>query len=398
VRRGVAFWLVAYALFAVMLGTTLPTPLYPLYEQRYGLSPTLITVVFATYAVGVIAGLVLLGRASDVVGRRPILIPGVLFSAASAVVFLLEHNAAELYVGRVLSGLSAGIFTGTATATMLDLAPASRRSFATGVAVACNLGGLAAGPLLAGVLAEWAPDPLRLPFAVDLLLLVPAFIGLLVAPETVNTEGRHFRLQAQRLRVPAQMRMVFWQAVIAGFGGFAVSGLFTSVAPNLMGQLIGISNRAVVGTVVFLLFAFAAAAQLATRRLPWRTGLVAGCLALVVSLGLLLLALALSSFPALLLAAVTGGVGQGVTIGSGLAAVNALAPAEQRGEVASTYFVGLYAGLIIPVVGVGLLVEAIGLRSSGLAFSGVVAALVVAALLSLVRGSHDQHGVAEFVP
>jgi MFS family permease len=385
VSRGVAFWLVGYAFGAVMLGTTLPTPLYPLYEQRYGLSPTLITMVFAIYAVGVITGLVLLGRASDIVGRRAILLPGVALSAASAVVFLLEHNSAELFAGRVLSGLSAGIFTGTATATMLDLAPPNRRSFATGAAIAFNLGGLAMGPLTAGVLAEWAPDPLRLAFAVDLLLLVPAFMGVLLAPETVNTEGRRFRLQVQRLQVPAPMRVVFWQAVIAGFGGFAVSGLFGAVAPNVMGQLIGIRNHAVVGTVVFLLLAVSAAAQLATRSLPWRTGLVVGCIALLAGVGLLAVALALGSFPVLLLTAVAAGVGQGVTIGSGLAAVNERVPAEHRGEVASTYFVGLYVGLIIPVIGVGLAVDAVGLRSAGLAFSAVVAVLVIAVLVSLVR-------------
>jgi MFS family permease len=207
--RPTAFWLVVYAFAVVMLGTTLPTPLYPLYEMTFGASPTVITTIFSTYAVGVIAALLLVGRLSDEIGRRPVLLPGLACSAASAVVFLLAHGVAEIYAGRILSGLSAGIFTGTATAAILDLAPDDRRGFATTVAVACNIFGLACGPLIAGVLAEWAPAPLRLPYAVDLVLLAPAVVGVLLAPETVRRRAGA-RLRLQRLNVPPQVRRIFW--------------------------------------------------------------------------------------------------------------------------------------------------------------------------------------------
>jgi len=116
-----AFWLTAFAFTATMLGTTLPTPLYPFYEQRFGFGPLAVTVVFAMYALGVLAALLVLGRASDTIGRRPILLTGLVFAALSSAVFLIAggvHSGglALLLVGRVLSGLSAGIFTGTATA------------------------------------------------------------------------------------------------------------------------------------------------------------------------------------------------------------------------------------------------------------------------------------------
>src|ERR1700751_2444517 len=121
-RRG-AFVGLSYAFGATMLGTTLPPPLYSHYQQRFGFSELTITVIFATYAAGVIAALLLLGRLSDEAGRRPLLLGGLGFSALSAAVFLLAGGLAPLLVGRVLSGVSAGIFTGTATATLVDLAP-----------------------------------------------------------------------------------------------------------------------------------------------------------------------------------------------------------------------------------------------------------------------------------
>src|SRR5437588_5869735 len=123
-----------------MLGTTLPTPLYPIYQRQFGFSELLITVIFATYAASVIGGLFLFGRLSDDVGRRPLLFPGLALSALSAVAFLLAGGVLPMLAGRVLSGLSAAIFTGTATAAMVDLAPPKDRLRATTLAVAANLG------------------------------------------------------------------------------------------------------------------------------------------------------------------------------------------------------------------------------------------------------------------
>ena len=113
---------VAAAFLVTMVGTTMPTPLYPLYEQRFGFGSLVVTVVFATYAVGVGTALVVLGGLSDRIGRRPVLLLGLVFALLSSLVFLIPVEPA-LFVGRLLSGLSAGIFTGTATATIIDLAP-----------------------------------------------------------------------------------------------------------------------------------------------------------------------------------------------------------------------------------------------------------------------------------
>src|SRR3954454_11893933 len=192
--RDVGFGLVAYAFLVTMIGTTLPTPLYPLFEQRYSFGELTVTVVFAVYAFGVIAGLLAFGNLSDEIGRKPVLLLGLAFSAISALLFLFAGpSRVPLYAGRVVSGFSAGIFTGTATAALVDLAPGGRRRLASFVAVIVNLGGLGLGTLLAGLLADYARSPLRLPFLVDLGLLAPAFLGLLVTPETVQRTALRLR-------------------------------------------------------------------------------------------------------------------------------------------------------------------------------------------------------------
>jgi MFS family permease len=374
----------AFALALVMLGTTLPTPLYGLYRQRFGLSELMITVIFATYAAGVIASLLLFGRLSDELGRRPLLLAALAVSALSAVTFLTADGLPLLIVGRIFSGLSAGIVTGTATATLLDLAAPRRRGQATLVAAVANMGGLGCGPLLAGILSQWAGSPLRLTFWVDLALLVPALVGVWAMPEPVVARP-HPRLRPQAFSVPTQMRATFVRAALAGFAGFAVLGLFTAVAPAFLSESLGVTSRAVVGLVVFAVFAASTVGGAILPAVPQAAALPAGCLALIAGMGSLTLALALSALPLLLLAGVIAGFGQGLSFRAGLAAVNASAPTEERGEVASSFFVVMYTAISLPVIAEGVLAEATDLRLAGVTFAAAVAALAAAVLVLLRR-------------
>jgi MFS family permease len=383
VGRNVGFFLVAYAFLATMIGTTLPTPLYPLFEQRYSFGELMVTVIFAVYAFGVIAGLLVFGNLSDEIGRKPVLLVGLAFSAASALLFVFAESLVPIFAGRVVSGFSAGVFTGTATAMLVDLAPGGRRRLASFVAVIVNLGGLGLGTLVAGLLADHAGSPLRLPFIVDLALLVPALLGLLLTPETVQRTAFRFRLQ--RLRVPAEVRGVFIRGAAAGFASFAVAGVFSSVAPVFLGQILGRTSHALAGAIVFILFSASILGQLGVSRLTDRRALVLGCALLTVGVSLLALALGIESLAALIAASLVVGLGQGLVIGAGLAAINQRAPVEHRGETASSFFVVLYVGLSLPVIGVGVAAHAFSLRTAGLAFSVAVAALVLVVLASLSR-------------
>jgi MFS family permease len=380
VSRRLAFPLVGYAFAVTMLGTTLPTPLYPLYQSDIGFSGFMVTVIFAVYAVGVIGALLCFGQLSDQIGRRRALIPGLLLSALSAVVFLTAGGLPALFVGRVLSGLSAGIFTGTATAALVDFAPEGRRGRATLVATLVNVGGLGLGPLLAGLLAEYAPLPLRLPFIVDLALLVPALIAVIVIPEPVDVRGG-VRIRLQRLRVPPEVRSVFVPAAFVGFAGFAVLGLFTAVSPAFLGQVLQLPNHALTGVVVFAVFAASAVGQVALGLFPGRIALPLGSLALIVGIGIVAVGLGVESLAVLLIGGIIAGLGQGLSFRAGLTAITSSTPAHRRAEVTSSFFVVLYIALAVPVIGVGLAAQGIGLRSAGIAFAGVVAALAAVTLV-----------------
>lgn len=390
-----AFPLIAVVFAVTMLGTTMPAPLYGLYREQFGFSAFLVTVIFAVYAAGVIVALLLFGALSDQIGRKPVLLAGLAFSALSALVFLLAQGTALLFVGRVLSGLSAGMFTGAATATLIGLAPPDRRERATLVATAVNVGGLGLGPLLAGIVSEVFGAPLRVVFAIDLGAVLVLMVLLALLPEP-GTRVEHPRLTPQRPGVPAEVRGVFVPSAIGAFAGFAVLGLFTSVAPSVMTQLMGVDHRATVGLVVFAVFAASAVGQALLGLVPGHLAQRIGVAALAVGVVLLGISVEATSFPLLVTGGVVAALGQGLSFRSGMAAVTSAAPGERRSEVASTFFVVAYVALSLPVVGVGVLTVATDLQTAGEIFAGLVALLAVVTfgLLTRLARADDARGDA----
>lgn len=383
-----AFPLLAYAFAAIMVGTTLPTPMYALYGESMQFEVLTTTVIYATYAGGVLFALLVFGRWSDAIGRRPMLLAGVVAALASAVVFLLADSVPVLLVGRALSGLSAGLFTGTATAAVIEAAPPSWRTKAAAVATVANVGGLGAGPVLAGLLVQYAPYPLHLSFVVHIALAVLAGIAVIVAPETSPRQGR---VGFQRLSVPAEVRSVFVIAGLAAFAGFAVTGMFMAVAPSFVAEVVGIDNHAVAGLVAGSIFAASAVAQVGARGVAPQRAVAIGCGVLVVAMAIVVAALYFSSLALLVAGGLVAGLGHGMTFSRGLAAVVERTPLHRRAEVSSTYFVVAYVAISLPVVGEGLAARALGLRTAGVSFAVAVAILagvcLVAILAQEARGS-----------
>jgi MFS family permease len=380
-RRRYAFPLLAYAFAASMAGTTLPTPMYALYAERMHFGVLTTTIVYATYAGAVLFTLVAFGRWSDAIGRRPVLLAGAFFAIASAVVFLFAGSVPVLLAGRILSGVSAGLFAGTATAAVIEAAPSRWQGRSAAVATVANIGALGIGPLLAGVLVEYAPEPLRLSFVVHIVLAALAAAAIVFTPETSPRRGR---IGVQRVSVPAEVRPVFAIAALAAFAGFAVTGLFTAVAPAFLTDVIGIGNHAVAGLIVGSIFASSALGQIASTKLAPQRAVALGCAILVVGMASLAVALHISSLLWLVAAAVVSGIGQGISFSRGLAAVSDITPPDRRAEVNSTYFVVAYVAISLPVIGDGLAAKAWGLQTSGVSFAVAVATLAMICLLAIL--------------
>ena len=357
VSHGAGFWIVATTFLLVMAYSTVPTPLYALYQARDGFPVSTITVIFAAYAVGVVFSLFFVGHISDWVGRRRMLLIAILISALSAMLFLLWSSVEGLIVARVVNGVSIGVLTATATAHLGELRAVARPDensiVAASVAGASNLGGLALGPLIGGLFAEFLPNPLVLPHAVFLVALVVAAIVMVSVPETVEQSEPRRRYRPQRLAVPASSRGAFIAAGFGAFAGFALLGLFTSLAPTILIGTFDAPDHLLAGVTTFSVFGAAALGQVLLARLPLQRQLLIATVSCGVGLAAVAAGAVLPQLGVFLVGGVIAGLGVGVLFKSAIATAGSLADPARRGETLSLVFLIAYCGLALPVLAIG---------------------------------------------
>jgi MFS family permease len=388
--HGVGFWFVGYAFMVVMAFAAVPTPLYVLYARRDHFSSLVVTCVFAAYAVGVVASLFLVGHISDWVGRRRMLLSATVLSLLAGLVFIGWTSLPALLIARVLTGLAVGVVTTTATAHLGELhaqhRPDASVHRAQVVAVAANLGGIGLGPLLSGLLAEYAPDPLLTPYLISEALLLLAVVALALTPETVwREESVSYRMQ--RIAVPREARAVFAAAAFAAAASFTILGMFSALVPGFLAGTLHQPSHAVAGAVASVVFLASAAAQLSRIR-AGRVSRLAGATAAVVGLALLTVGTWTAQLPLFVIGAVTTGAGAGLLFKTLLATVVDIAPPDKRGEVLATFFLAAYVGLAVPVVALGLLDQLLSTQ----VLMTVFAVLATAALAVPVRALHHSTG------
>jgi len=379
----------AYALAASVIGLGLfasvtPSPLYHSYSVLWHFSPLTLTLIFATYAFGVLTTLLLAGRVSDQVGRRPVLLAALGALMGSAMLFMVASGTAWLFVARALQGLATGAALSTASAALLDLHPrrdAARVGLANGVASA---GGLGLGFLVSSALVQLGSAPRVLPYVVLLVLFAAAFAGAYWMPEPVP-ERSGFRLTPQRPGVPAGIRHPFLLASLAVIASWSLGGLFFSLGPALSGQLFRSSSVLVAGIgAVALALAGALSQMIFHRASPW-IGAAAGSAALAAGTTLIVAAAATGSGAAYLAGSVVGGAGFGVAFLGGLRQLVAVIPHQHRAAVMSAFYVVAYASLSLPAILAGLVVTHLGLRVTFETFGSIVAAVSLAMAIEAWR-------------
>jgi len=380
--HGRGFWLIAAVFTVAMAFSTVPAPLYPLYQRRDGFSAFTVTIVFAVYAVGVVTSLLLAGHVSDWIGRRRVLIPALGLEGLAAVLFLVWPALPGLLVARLVNGLAIGMITATATAHLHDLHSASRPGAGPGrfevVSTAANIGGLGAGTLVAGFLAQFAGAPLRTPYLVFLVLILLGVVAVGLTPETVEDRRGQFRYRPQRIRVAGSDRPAYLVAAASAFMAFAIFGLFTSLAPGFVAGTLHEPSRLLAGVIVFVVFGAAALAQTAANRIGPGVRLALGLAGQATGLVVLAAGMKTASLPAFLIGGAVAGAGAGVLFKAAVGAVAAMAADDVRGEALAGLFLIAYTGTIVPTVGLGIATRGTSVTTAMLWFTGVLLLMLAA--------------------
>jgi hypothetical protein len=391
--------MVSCAFLAVMAFSAVPSPLYGLYRERDHFSVFMVTVVHGVYAVGVLGSLLLAGHLSDWFGRRRLLLPALGTASASAIVFLTSKSLPSLIVARLLNGVAIGIVVSTATAYLTELHAVGRPNAtprkAQLTAAAIPVGGIGLGALVAGILAQWVTSPLTVPYVVFLAALALGTIGVALTPETRQGPKPRPRYRPQRVSVPHDQRTTFFAAALTAFMAFATQGLFTGLASLFLAVTLHHPSHALAGAVLGAVYASAVAAQIATAKWSVTREFEAGMGAMVIGLGVAVLAVWLQP-PSLALFIAGGallGAGGGTIFRGAIGTVMSIAPPDRIAESLAGMFVAAFVGLSLPVVGVGItLSRHVSPKDTILGFAIVVSAGVVASAIKLVGGTTARAG------
>lgn len=358
------------------------SPLYRVYQARFGFSATTLTLLFAVYIIALLVTLLFLGSVSDYLGRRPVILAGLAVGALSCGGFLTAHGVGALFASRAVQGVAVGLISGAASAALLDLRPAGTATQL--VSSIAPSGGQSLGALGTSVLAQYAPAPTRFVWWLVLAAFIAGGIAVAVMPEPGMRRPGVVNALRPRVSVPRGARSAFGVAVPCLLAVWALAGFYLSLGPSLAASLLH-SDNLLWGGVVILLFTGLAAAASTTlvNGQPTRV-MLTGCLVLIAGTLVTFIAVETATSATLLIGTAVAGFGFGPAFSGAYRTVTGQAPPGDRAGLITTMYIVSYLATGIPAVIGGIASSHYGLNDTALVYSLVVAALAAVAVIVLI--------------
>jgi MFS family permease len=385
------FWILGATLALLLFASSVPSPLYSVYQERWGFSSFVLTSVFAVYALALLAALICLGALSDAFGRRPVLAAALVALIVAMVAFAAASSVAWLFVARIVQGIATGVATSALIAALAELEPSGDAQRAALVSSSAPTFGLAGGALGAGLLVQLAPAPRVLPYLCVLALFVVALAALLLVPE--SAPHRNGRWEIRPVAVRTEVRGAFAVGATGIVASWAFGGLVLSLGPSLAATTLDVSGHVIGGVIIAVLCLSGGVAQMTLRHLTTRDAVRYGGASMLAGLALIVLAVEDGSAVALFSAAVLIGVGFGLVFMGSFRSLAALARDDDRAELLSAIYVVAYLSMSVPAVAAGLAVSGYGLKDTTVIFACATAATVVVAILGTRRSQTEHRAV-----
>jgi MFS family permease len=372
-----------------------PSPLYGVYQQKWGFSATTLTAIFAVYALALIVTLLVAGALSDYVGRRPVIVAALVLEVGAVSLFLAATGVGWLYAARVLQGCAVGAATSALSAALIDLQPEGStrapvvNSFVPG-------SGLAVGALVTSAIVQYGPWPTHLVWWLLLAGFGLAIGGVLAVPESGVRQPGALGSLRPRLGVPRPCLGEFLAGIPAMVALWALGGFYLSLGPSLAASITGSSNLLWGGVVVVLLMGVGSVSSLLFRNSPPANALLWGALALLAGVCVTVGGIEVPSTGLLLVGTAIAGVGFGVAFLGAFRILSALAPPAERARMVATIYVLCYLSLSLPAIVAGVAATHSGLHDASLGYAAFVGALsAIAATSALARRSIQKRQVGK---
>ena len=374
------FYLLASITLSFLAGSSVPTPIYPIYQNDWHFSSVTITFIFGVYALSVLAALLVCGRVSDYVGRRPVLLIATVMQMVAMYLMGDADGLSDLISGRVLQGLSTGAAVAAVGAGLIDI-DKPRGEIANAIA---PISGSAVGALLGSVIVQFLPFPTHTVFAVLGALFFLQFVGLLLMKDTTMTRPGALRSLIPQFGVPIQVRPAMLVASAVFFAGWALAGFCASLGPGLIKSVFGVSASLIGGLALATFSGCGVVVILVFKSRPAVTQTYFGCIGLLAGMSLMLASLQSQSITCFFVGVGLAGAGFGVGFQGGIRMVVARALPHQLAGVLSVSFVCCYLGMGVPAIAAGYeTASGMEITATAQVFGGSVIGLVVLAIIGL---------------
>ncbi|MCS5506746.1 MFS transporter [Curtobacterium flaccumfaciens] len=383
-RSVAGFWILAAMLLVSVASSAVPSPIYPVYAAEWHLTPLMLTGVFAIYVAGLLASLLVAGRLSDHVGRKPVLVVGGLGVALSLGLFAMADGVVALIVDRIVQGVSVGLLIGALGAALIDNSLERHPTMAGVLNGVIPPIALATGAMSSGALVQWGPAPEQLVYLLFGALLVLLVLALFVVPEQVQRRPGALRSLRPTISVPRSSRRLFRGVAGSLVASWALGGMFLSLVPSALGTAFGITNHFAAGALIAVVTGVGALTGLAIQRMDTRRAVLLGLVALVLGPIVTVSFVFAHSLPGMVVGSAIAGVGFGAGFQAPLRMLLATAAPTHRAGLLSTIYVVSYLAFGVPSVIGGLLEPSVGLVPVIAGYGGfIVLAAVVALVLQL---------------
>jgi MFS family permease len=384
---GAALYLLASLVISLLAGSSAPTPLYAIYQGEWGFSPITTTIIFGIYAIAVLSSLLVFGKVSDHIGRRPVLLVALAVQMATMVVFALADGVPMLVAARIVQGLSTGAAIAAIGAGLLDI---DRVKGALANSVVPMLG-VGTGSLLSGLLVQFVAWPTHLVYLVLIAVFALQFAGVLLMNETVTRKPGAIASLKPEIALPRAVRGPVLMAAPVLVAVWGIAGFYGSLGPALTRVVTGSHSIALGGLALFVIAAPAAIITLVLRNTAPRTVMAIGIVSLLAGIGTTLLAVDAHSGFWFFVGGAIAGVGFGGGFQGAIRSVMPLAHPHERAGVLSVLYVISYLAMGVPAVIAGfLVVDAGGLLSAVREYGIAIMVLAALALVGLVRRPVDR--------
>ncbi|GAB3607062.1 MFS transporter [Conyzicola nivalis] len=374
---------------AFLAAAAAPSPLYVLYQDEWHFPASLLSVAFAVYAFGLLLTLLVVGKLSDYIGRRPVLIAALVAQIVAMTLLFTAGSIELVIVARIIQGLATGAATGALSAALSDLAPAKKPALGAVIASLAPLVGLALGAALTGVVVQLSSEPITVVFVTLDVVFALGLVVVFASPESVSRKAGALRTLIPRVSVPELARREFVAGAFLLIGVWLTAGIYLGLIAQVDRDILRLGTGSINGILITILSGAGALSVFATTNVRPRVVAISGAISLAVGVSFTGIAIAAHSLPLLIIASLVAGIGFGLGFAGPIRLVSPLAKVHERGQLFSAVYVVCYLTFGVPAIVAGWLVGVFTLLPVVIGYAALAAVSSLVGLAAQLRRARE---------